>query len=300
MKRETAGDSAGTGDRPPGAPTVRAIARGDGWRVSEFTCSLGPRDRRFEERHEDVTISAVVEGAFQYRSATGRALLSPGSFLLGNPGTCFECGHDHGRGDRCIGFHFAPGFFEEIAAAVTGSHRFRFRTPMLPAIRELALPVVEAEIEARSGSRIAMDELALRLAETVLAALAGAGGGTAAPSPRDERRISNVLRHIEAHFDQPLDLAGLAGVAFMSKYHFLRTFRRTVGVTPSRYLLGVRMRRAAVRLCATPVPVATIAFDAGFGDLSTFNRHFREVFGVSPAAFRRAPRRVSARARPVG
>jgi AraC-like DNA-binding protein len=297
MQRETPAPSAGTPDRPPGAPTVRAIARGDGWRVSEFTCHLGPGDRRFEERHEDVAISAVVEGAFQYRSVTGRALLSPGSLLLGNPGACFECGHDHGRGDRCIGFHFAPGLFEEIAAAVAGSHRFRFKTPMLPAIRELAGPVVEAEMEARSGNRIAWDELAIRLAETVLTALSGVDGATRAPSPRDERRISNVLRHIEEHFDQPLDLTDLAGLAFMSKYHFLRTFRRTVGVTPSRYLLGVRVRRAAVALCATPVPVATIAFDAGFGDLSTFNRHFRQAFGVSPAAFRRAPGRLSARAR---
>jgi transcriptional regulator GlxA family with amidase domain len=131
----------------------------------------------------------------------------------------------------------------------------------------------------------------------VLTALSGVDGATRAPSPRDERRISNVLRHIEEHFDQPLDLTDLAGLAFMSKYHFLRTFRRTVGVTPSRYLLGVRVRRAAVALCATPVPVATIAFDAGFGDLSTFNRHFRQAFGVSPAAFRRAPGRLSARAR---
>lgn len=297
MQRETAGCPAGTAGRPSGAPSVRALARGDGWSVSEFTCSLGPGDRRFEERHEDVAISVVVEGAFQYRSVTGRALLSPGSFLLGNPGTCFECGHDHGRGDRCIAFHFAPGFFEEIAAAVTGSHRFRFERPMLPAIPELALPVVEAELEATSGSRIAMDELAIGLAESVLAALSDAGGGTAAPSPRDEQRIGNVLRYIDAHSDRPLDLTDLAGVAFMSKYHFLRTFRRTVGVTPSRYLLGVRMRRAAVALRTTPVPVATIAFDAGFGDLSTFNRHFRHAFGVSPVTFRRAPNRVFALAR---
>ena len=244
-----------------------------------------------------MAISAVVEGAFQYRSVTGRALLSPGSLLLGNPGTCFECGHDHGRGDRCIGFHFLPALFEEIAATVTGSHRFRFKTPMLPAIRELAAPVVEAEMEARRGNRIALDELAIRLAETVLTALSGTDRAAKAPSPRDERRISSVLRHIEEHFDQSLDLTDLAGLAFMSKYHFLRTFRRTVGVTPSRYLLGVRVRRAAVALCATPVPVATIAFEAGFGDLSTFNRHFRQAFGVSPAAFRRAPARLSARAR---
>jgi AraC family transcriptional regulator len=51
-------------------------------------------------------------------------------------------------------------------------------------------------------------------------------------------------------------------------------------------VLGLRMRRAAVRLRTTSAPVATIAFDAGFGDLSTFNRSFREVFGTTPSVFR--------------
>jgi AraC-like DNA-binding protein len=73
----------------------------------------------------------------------------------------------------------------------------------------------------------------------------------------------------------------------MSKYHFLRTFRRTVGVTPYQFLLGVRMRRAAVQLRTTPTAVATIAYDAGFGDLSTFNARFRAQFGVSPGRFRK-------------
>ena len=72
----------------------------------------------------------------------------------------------------------------------------------------------------------------------------------------------------------------------MSKYHFLRTFRRIAGVTPYEFLLGVRMRRAALALATSPAPVTTIALDAGFGDLSTFHGRFREVFGTTPAAYR--------------
>lgn len=72
----------------------------------------------------------------------------------------------------------------------------------------------------------------------------------------------------------------------MSKYHFLRTFRRVVGVTPYKFLLGIRLRRAAIRLRTTPAPVSTVAFEVGFGDLSTFNARFRDVFGASPRAYR--------------
>jgi AraC-like DNA-binding protein len=72
----------------------------------------------------------------------------------------------------------------------------------------------------------------------------------------------------------------------MSKYHFLRSFRRSVGVTPYRYLLRLRLHRAAVDLTTTARSVAALAFDAGFRDLPTFNAPFRRCFGLSPSALR--------------
>ena len=106
-------------------------------------------------------------------------------------------------------------------------------------------------------------------------------------SRRDERRVTDVLEHIEAHASGPLELDSLADLVCMSKYHFLRIFRRAVGMTPYQFLLSVRMRRAAVRLAGTSESVASIAFDAGFGDLSTFNHRFRDLFGMTPVAYRR-------------
>ena len=98
-------------------PSSRTLAQGPDWAVWEVNCTLGPQDRPFEERHEFTSIAAVLRGTFQYRSSHGTELLYPGSFLLGNAGACFECGHDHGTGDHCIAFGFAPSLFEEIAAS---------------------------------------------------------------------------------------------------------------------------------------------------------------------------------------
>lgn len=263
------------------------LARGDGWQVSDVVCHAGPRDRPFEERHDRVSIAAVIEGSFRYRSSAGTALLSPGAILLGNAGTCYECGHDHSSGDRCVAFQFVPDLFGEIAASTAGSSYFRFPAAMLPARWETALVVAEAQAAGVAQSALAFEELAIRLAESVIATLAGA----ATPplprvSSRDERRISTALRYIGEQLTNPLDLDQLAGIAGMSKYHFLRTFRRTVGVTPYQFLLGMRMRRAALALARTSEPVAAIAYEAGCGDLSTFNSHFRKAFGASPTAFR--------------
>lgn len=268
-----------------GAPLARLIASGRGWSVSEFVCRAGPSDRPFEERHEGYTIAAVVEGSFTYRADAGDALLYPGALLLGNHGRCFACGHQHSAGDRCVAFNFAPDAFAEIAAASAGSSRYEFSAAAIAADR--ALTPVTVGIEAvGAAALLCIEETALRLAETVIAAMSGHAASRTSASAREARRIADVLRHIEERADEPLDLDALAGIARLSKYHFLRVFRRAIGMTPYQFLLNVRMRRAAVRLLRSSQTVASIAFEAGFGDLSTFNSRFRGVFGLSPSAYR--------------
>jgi AraC family transcriptional regulator len=267
-------------DTPVRAPIARPIAHGDGWSISDVTCHLGPQDRPFQERFGWTTIAAVLDGTFQCRTADGRALLYPGALLLGNSGAWFECAHDHGTGDRCVAFYFDGALFEEIAATIAGSHRFRFRTAMLPPRPEHARPVLESALNAMGRGLVAADELAIMLAEIVIRASSG--------TAREERRITDVLRFIEARSHEPLRLPDLAAVARMSKYHFLRTFRRAAGITPHQFLLDVRMRRAAMQLRTTATPIAAIALDTGWGDLSTFNQRFRNVFGMNPRRLRRS------------
>jgi AraC family transcriptional regulator len=262
------------------------LAYGPGWSASDIVCTAGPHDRPVEERHDAVCIAAVTQGTFQYRSALGAALLAPGAVLLGNEGTCFECGHEHASGDRCLSFHFAPDYLESIVAAVPGVRRTAFTVPRLPPL-PLLLPMLAAAEAARDdGDGEAFEEMGLRIAGTVAAALAGTGKPARVPTSRDERRVTSVLRRIEAEAHRHLALSALARQAAMSPYHFLRTFWQVVGVTPHQYVLRIRLHRAAVRLRRSDEAVSTIAFDLGFNDLSTFNRRFRRVMGASPSAYR--------------
>jgi AraC family transcriptional regulator len=264
----------------------RILASGPGWTVSDIVCMSGPQDRPFEERHEAVSIAAVTEGTFQYRTAAGSAVLAPGGVLLGNADACFECGHQHSVGDRCLSFQFSPGLLETIVAAVPGLRHAAFRVPSLPPLPSL-MPLLAAAQAARDdGDAGGLEELAVRLAADVAAAAAGLRQSAYRPSHRDERRVSEVLRRIEAGAHEELALVDLAREAAVSPYHFLRTFRELVGMTPYQFVLHTRLARAAVRLRSSGEPVSTIAFDAGFGDLSTFNRRFRRVMGCSPSAYR--------------
>jgi AraC family transcriptional regulator len=279
--------------------SARPLASGSGWCASDVVCTAGPRVRPFAEQHDWACIALVTAGTFSYRSSHGSATLAPGALLLGNSRYCFECGHEHGIGDRCLSFHFAPEFLESVAAATPGARRADFSIPRLPPLPAL-LPVVATAEAARDGAdQVELEEAALRLAGAVATTLADTDVKMHAPSWRDERRITAALRRIEAEVDETLSLAELARTAVMSPYHFLRTFRAVVGVTPHQFILHTRLHRAAVRLCLSTDSISTIAFAAGFGDLSTFNRRFQKLMGSSPSAYRtgRSRLRISPAAR---
>jgi len=158
------------------------------------------------------------------------------------------------------------------------------------------IPVLAAAEAAREdGDPAEFPEIALRIAGAAAATLAESKGSKRAPSRRDERRISAALRRIETAAHDQLAIADLAREAAMSPYHFLRTFRAVVGLTPHQFVLRTRLQRAAVRLRASHEPISAIAFDAGFNDLSTFNRRFRRVIGLSPGAYRQTPYRCALR-----
>jgi len=269
-----------------GGLAKRTLAAGDGWSVHEVVCRAGPADRPFEELHDGFSISAVVEGNFTYRSDAGHGLLYPGALLLGNSGCCFECGHAHGVGDRCISLNVQDGLFGEIAAAAASTSRFRFSAPILPPSPQ-ALPAVALMEALMSGAlRLRGEELVLGLIERVVGAMADRKPLLAAPAARETRRVIESIRLVESDSTRPVRLKDLAASAGMSPHHFLRVFRRLTGMTPYQYLLSARMRRAALELGSTRRPVLEVALEAGFGDLSTFNHRFRAAFGLTPTQYR--------------
>jgi AraC family transcriptional regulator len=265
--------------------SARKLASGKGWQAHDIVCRAGPNDRPFEEQHRRICVAIVTDGSFRYNSAQGAALLAPGALLLGNQGTCFECGHEHGRGDRCLSFHYDGDFFEKVLEGVPGARRIAFAASRVPPTPALARLVAEAEALRDEDDEDAFGELAVRLAGAAATLLSG-DGGKRDPSSGDERRIAVAIRRVEEDCDGIIALDDLAGEACLSPYHFLRLFRAVAGMTPYQYVLRTRLHRAAVRLRVTGEQVSTIAFEAGFNDLSTFNRRFKRIMGSSPQAYR--------------
>jgi AraC-like DNA-binding protein len=100
------------------------------------------------------------------------------------------------------------------------------------------------------------------------------------------RALQRVREYIEEHLVENIELETLAEVAGLSKWHFARAFKQSVGTPPHCYLIQRRLERAKGLLAETDLSLAHIALKSGFSDQSHFSRRFRMFIGVTPRSFR--------------
>jgi len=91
--------------------------------------------------------------------------------------------------------------------------------------------------------------------------------------------------HLDRHLVDDLVLDDVAQVACMSKFHFLRSFATTYGVTPAAYLAERRIERAQDLLHATNLTVTEICHAVGYSSLGSFSTRFTAIVGETPSAF---------------
>jgi len=108
----------------------------------------------------------------------------------------------------------------------------------------------------------------------------------------DSPAITAAVLHLREHFDQPLRLAKLAGVAHLSERVFEMEFKRHVGCTVRDELRRVRLAAAERLLRDTDFKLEAIAMESGFGSARRLCAVFGEAHGVSPNVWRQKAGRI--------
>jgi AraC-like DNA-binding protein len=106
-------------------------------------------------------------------------------------------------------------------------------------------------------------------------------------TPPQYRRLAPALEAVLTRYGEPLTISMLAHCAQLSVSQLQREFRRLLQMTPSDYLLRVRVLMARRRLEQTSDAIGSIALDTGFYDQSHFTRTFRAATGLRPLEYRR-------------
>lgn len=122
-------------------------------------------------------------------------------------------------------------------------------------------------------------------------------GREAAAGPDALRAVSQIERHLAAHFKGPVELEELARAHGLAYSHFRRLFKEATGYSPWQYVIHLRLGVARRMLCSPGARIGVVAEALGFSSAFHFSSAFRAAHGVSPSEWRRQNAREAPQAR---
>jgi AraC-like DNA-binding protein len=120
-----------------------------------------------------------------------------------------------------------------------------------------------------------------------------AAGQTVEHASLSSKELGKLRDLIEANLSSSLTLDSLADSAGFSVRHLCRAFRRSVGLSPHRYILNRRIERATALIRESQLTLDEIAETVGFAHHAHMTATFKRLVGATPAQFRSRRRNVS-------
>ena len=102
-----------------------------------------------------------------------------------------------------------------------------------------------------------------------------------------ESPVEKAIRYIRSNVGKEITLNELASVANLSPYYFAHCFKEETGFAPMEYVINTRLEQVKNQLARTKIPVAEIAYEAGYSSTSSLNNMFVKRTGMSPREYRR-------------
>ena len=100
----------------------------------------------------------------------------------------------------------------------------------------------------------------------------------------EHHAIQCCLDFINRHYFEDIRLTDLAEATGMSRYHLIRVFRDTTGLTPHAYITQIRLEQAQ-QLLSSGSPIRDVATTCGFVDQSHFTHRFKQLYGFTPGEY---------------
>lgn len=102
-------------------------------------------------------------------------------------------------------------------------------------------------------------------------------------------QIAPAINYVKKHYNENIRIQDLADVCNISESHFRRIFQECMNITPNDYVNMVRVQEASRLLLKTHATMEEIAYRVGYGNVSTFNRNFKRIIGMTPYHWKRSP-----------
>ena len=194
--------------------------------------------------------------------------------------------------DASLMFIIEPAFLHHIAAETGCANSDKIELLDVTHNRDLQIEAIAQsfyqEMQQDSiGSRLYTESLANLLAIHMLRhycvfkpVLKQYQGGLS------QHSLQQVLDYIHTYLGQEIPLSELANTAGLSKYYFIKLFKRSIGITPHQYLIQQRIEQAKRLLKQSNLSINEIALQCGFTGQSHLTKAFQDEIRTTPKAYR--------------
>lgn len=220
--------------------------------------------------------------------------LSPGDVTIIPAGMSSRWSWADGRPHEMLHVYLEPNFVKKTAETCNLNYDQMAIEPQI-AVRDeqlshMAMSLL-CELNAENiVGRLYADSVASAFAIQIIrrySCLKDVGMTKGGMAPHKLRRaLEYISDKLEQQSGIALDL--VAQEVGMSRFHFSRVFKESMGLSPINYIVRQRIERAKKLLTETELPIADIALQAGFSGQSHFTTFFRKLVGLTPRDFRRA------------
>lgn len=194
-----------------------------------------------------------------------------------------------------IVLYFAPSYFDDLPA----EERDLLLSPFLQEFPLLRLNLQEQlQLEAlfhtlltelneqQPGFRLRISHIASELLLYTARSFLKLESLPKQESSSVQRKISDVVRYINLHFGEPLELEELSRHFFISKSYLSRMFKQVTGFGFAEYVNLTRVKEAERLLRETDHSITHVSELAGFDNFSHFGKMFKRLTGLTPRAYR--------------
>ncbi len=236
--------------------------------------------------HEELSIGVTTEGVQEF-FCDGRTFRSyPGDIILFNPGEVHT--GNPGTGDvlKYKMLYFDPEKLYPFVECLSRRSMEDFRIPQThfknPILRAILLEITYRARDSVNFSILEQEHALYALAVQITKILENfeINGWTS----RKDALLMIVRDYIHDNIQEDITIEDLSHVANISKFHLIRIFRRQFGLTPHKYIINHRINKVRNAL-KRGISATHVAHEFGFFDTSHLNRHFKQMYGVTPKQY---------------
>ena len=274
---------------------------GEAWRnIKAWLIALPPVvDTLHLPAVSEPSLAWTVSGEADFQEREGKRpwithRIKKGSFFLTSGGAPYECRWKTVTSEpfESMAVFIELPLLQRALDEVFGADAAHVRLRDISAFTDLALSAlmerVREELMRRHASPLFLEGIAQAIAIHLARNYAETTKGSSSGSPSlPGYKLRQITDWMAENIAEEFNLDRLAAQAGLSKFYFNRLFKSSLGVSPSRYHMTLRMDQAKRLLRETKKNIVSVGLDVGYANPSHFAQLFRRETGLSPSDYRR-------------